>query len=305
MLYIIISGRIRKRKIRKISKYLTKGLNSKSIEHQFVTSLYKGHGIEIARDAVENGANSILVVGGDGSVNDAINGIMTSKSDTDKSKIKIGVIPQGKGNDWGRYWKITKRYKRSINRFLNGETTAVDLGRVTYYRNKEKKEHYFINSVGFGLDCRVVGIVEKLKHYLGSFGLLYFIALLIAIFKHKESKVKAKDDKTTYEENIYTINIANGCYSGGGMKQNPKADPTDGIFDVMIMKKPKLQYITTALTCLFNGTLMLHPAIKSFRTHKVELLGTEYFPFEADGVIVDTFAPVQVDIIPKGIMMVH
>jgi diacylglycerol kinase (ATP) len=267
--------------------------------------LYKGHGIELAKEAIENGAEKILVVGGDGSINDVINGIMTFKQSKDISHIQLGLIPLGTGNDWGRYWKIPKKSKRAVEVFLNGNSTLVDIGCVTYQRNNEKQEHHFINSAGFGLDCNVVIRAEKLKRYIGSHSILYFLSLLFSIFKQKTSNITIKDSKTTYDTKLYTINIGNGCYSGGGMKQNPNADPTDGVFDTMIMKKPTMKYVITAITCLFNGTLLMHPAITTFKSKEIKLEGEEYLSFEADGVVVHAFAPYHITIIPKAIRMIH
>jgi len=305
MLYIIINPKIGKRKLKRFSRYFFKILDDKSIEYKSVASLYKGHGIELAREAIENGAEKILVVGGDGTINDVINGIMIFKHLRDISHIQLGLIPLGTGNDWGRYWKIPKKYKRAIDVFIRGNSSLVDLGCVTYHRNNEKQEHHFINSVGFGLDCSVVITAEKLKQYIGSHSILYFIALLFTMFKHKVKNIVIKDSKATYDTTLYTINIGNGCYSGGGMKQNPNADPTDGVFDSMMMKKPTLHYVITAITCLFNGTLLMHPAITSFKSKKIDLEGDDYLPFEADGVVVHAFAPYQVSIIPHAIQMIH
>ncbi len=69
--------------------------------------------------------------------------------------------------------------------------------------------------------------------------------------------------------NMFTMNAANGCYSGGGMKQNPNAVPYDGLLDVMIARKPTFKDIVTVLPLLFNGKILQHPAISSFRTDKL------------------------------------
>ena len=107
--------------------------------------------------------------------------------------------------------------------FLKGKTQSIDIGKVDYTSESLQQTHYFINSVGLGLDATVVDLAHKLKKVVGSHSFLYTISLLIAVFNYKPNKVNLLYDGNSVDENMFTMSIANGCYSGGGMKQTPKA----------------------------------------------------------------------------------
>jgi diacylglycerol kinase (ATP) len=100
------------------------------------------------------------------------------------------------------------------------------------------------------------------------------------------------------------MNIANGCYSGGGMKQNPHAVPYDGLLDLMMARKPSFKDIITGLPLIFNGKLLEHPVIESFRSQKISLRTQNGRYFEADGITVYYTPPVEVSILPGAIEMV-
>lgn len=306
MLFIIINSKVGKRKIKKICKYLFNILDTRHIEYKHACTQYAGHAVEIARGAVENhDAKQIMIIGGDGTINEVLNGIMTSGI-VDTSKIEIGLVPQGTANDWGQYWGLTPNYRKSIQTFLNGNITGIDIGCLTYSRNNRRIEHFFINSVGFGLDCKIVEKADKLKILFGRHKILYLIALLIVVFTHRSQKIAIKSDqRSLFSDNLYTMNIANGVYTGGGMKQTPDASPCDGMFDIITMLSPNIHYVLTAITCLFNGTLLQHPAINSYRSSKIEINYDGYLPFEADGIVVHAQAPYTISIMPKAICMIH
>ncbi|GHU73671.1 hypothetical protein FACS189413_18280 [Bacteroidia bacterium] len=292
-----------KKVLRRQLKYLFKTLQERQIafEHRFTQ--YANHASEIARELVENGLKQILVVGGDGTFSEVVNGIFSAKN-VDPKQLKIALIPHGTGNDWGRFWGLTRDYKQSIDVFFNGNTQVIDIGVAEYYRNNELQQHYFANSIGFGLDYRVVHETHHLKYCLGSHSILYFIGLLRAVFTFKLKQITIQTPEMTYSGKVFTMNIGNGCYSGGGMKQNPAAVPTDGFFDAMFAFKPTLKDIVTAIPLVFNGKLTKHTLIKTIHSAEIELQTPDYLPFEADGIEVHAMGPCKVRILPLSIQMV-
>lgn len=153
MLGIIINPKSGKRAFRAQRVYLFRLLRQRHEPFTYRVTQYAGHAIELARELVERGYDEILVLGGDGTLSEAVNGIMTAKTDAaQRSRIQLGLMPRGTGNDWGRYWGLTKDYKESLRRFFEGKGVPVDVGCVSYCRNGVEQKHYFINSVGFGVD---------------------------------------------------------------------------------------------------------------------------------------------------------
>ena len=168
----------------------------------------------------------------------------------------------------------------------------------------EKESHFFINSIGLGLDAAVVNLTHRLKAVLGSHSFLYTLALLGAVFTYKAHKIRIFSDEKNITDKMFTMNVANGCYSGGGMKQNPNALPYDGLMDVMMAKKPTLWDIITAILKLFNGKLLEHPVIESFQTQHLMVQCDKAALMEADGIIVNGFSPFNISILPNAIQMI-
>jgi len=300
---IIINPKSGKRNFRRQQKYLFLTLKHAGIEFDYRLTRFAGHASKIARYFVEKGYRNIMVLGGDGTMSEVINGIFSSNIVVDDS-LKIALIPRGTGNDWARFWGLTTDYKKSIDVFLKGKIQPIDIGKVEYEMEGIKESHYFINSIGLGLDAAVVNLTHRLKEIFGSHSFMYTVALLGAVFTYKPHKVRIFSDEKTLSESMFTMNVANGCYSGGGMKQNPHAVPYDGLLDVMMAKKPTLWDIITAILRLFNGKLLEHPVIESFQTKDLLVQCDKAALMEADGIIVNGFSPFNISIMPNAIKMI-
>ena len=300
---IIINPKSGKKKYRKQRKYLFEMLKSRGVSFEYRITHFAGHASKIARFFVENNYRNIMVLGGDGTVSEVINGVFSAKIDG-SSQLRIALIPRGTGNDWGRFWGLTSDYKKSIDVFLKGKTQLIDIGRVAYVMEGIPENHFFINSLGFGLDAAVVNLTHRLKEIFGSHSIMYSISLLLAVFTYKAHQIILKSSEREIQEGMFTMNIANGCYSGGGMKQTPNALPYDGLLDVMMAKTPRFIDIVTALIALFRGRLLQHSVIKSFQTRSLQIQCDHQVLMEADGIIVNGCSPYQVSILPRAIQMI-
>jgi len=300
---IIINPKSGKKKFRQQRKYLFLALKHAGIEFDYRITRFAGHASKIARYFVEKNYKNIMILGGDGTMSEVINGIFSANIE-ETSSLKFALIPRGTGNDWGRFWGLTRDYNKSIAVFLKGKLQPIDIGKVEYDMEGTKESHFFINSVGLGLDAAVVNLTHRLKAVLGSHSFLYTLALLGAVFTYKAHKVRIFSDERNITNGMFTMNVANGCYSGGGMKQNPNAVPYDGLMDVMMAKKPTLWDIITALLRIFNGKLLEHPVIESFQTQSLLVQCDKSALLEADGIIVNGFSPFKISIIPNAIQMI-
>ncbi|VBB43382.1 conserved hypothetical protein [uncultured Paludibacter sp.] len=300
---VITNPKAGKRKLPAQKKFILTELNKATIPHTFIETEYAGHAIKIARENAEKGFLNFLVLGGDGSISEVINGIFSAEIE-DTSKVKIALIPRGTGNDWGRFWKLKKNDKSSFKIFLEGYSRFIDIGKITLKHQEQTSFRYFINSVGFGLDAKVADLTHTLKHYVGSFSLLYTISLLIAVFRYKSINSRIEINGVPHYINLFTMNIANGPYSGGGIKQNPSALPYDSIFDMMFVEKPTLKDILTVLPHIFNGKITKHKVIQSFKTEKIVLNCDKGTFFETDGLVSKNAQNFEISILPKSIQMV-
>lgn len=300
---IIINPKSGKKKFRKQWEYLFMILKNANILYDYKETKFAGHAIKIAKYYAEQEYKNFLILGGDGTISEVINGIFSANI-KDTSSLKIALIPLGTGNDWGRFWGLTRDYKHSIDVFLKGKLQLIDIGKVDYDMEGDKETHFFINSVGFGLDATVVNITHRLTEIFGSHSFMYTVSLLSAVFTYKSHNVKILYSDKTLQESMFTMNIANGCYSGGGMKQTPDALPYDGLLDVMMAKNPTFFDIIGALRRLFNGKLLEHPVILSFQTESLNVICDDNALIEADGIIVNGMSPYKISVIPNAIQMI-
>ena len=300
---IIINPKSGKKKFRRQWKYLYRTLKNAGVLFDYRVTKFTGHAVKIAKLFAEKEYMNFLVLGGDGTMSEVINGIFIADIENTNT-IKIALIPRGTGNDWGRFWGLTGDYNHSTDVFLKGNIHTIDIGKVIFDLEGETQTHYFINSIGFGLDAAVVNLTHKLKKYVGSHSFLYTVALLGAVFTYKAHKVKIRSNERTIDDYMFTMNVANGCFSGGGMKQSPNALPYDGVLDVMMARKPTFRNIIGALRMLFKGKILEHPVIESFQTKQLVVYCHKIALMEADGIVVNGSSPYTISILPNAIQMI-
>lgn len=296
MLGIIINPKSGKKAFRAQRIYLWKLLRKRHMPFAYRVTKFAGHATELARELVEKGYDEILILGGDGTLSEAINGIMRADLTAEqRAKIQVGIMPRGTGNDWGRYWNLDKRFKESLRRFFEGEGHPIDIGCVTYWRNGIEHHRYFINSVGFGVDPLCCQKAEHLKYYIGSHSINYLFGLIAAIIQHKaQHMILNVDGKQAVDDRLFTMNIGNGPFSGGGIRQNPEADPTDGVFHTMFIKKPTFKQVIAALPKLYNGRLTELPFVYPIVGREIEMIYRKHILFEADGILENIIGPCKI-----------
>ena len=305
MLGIIINPKSGKRAFRRQRIYLWKLLRQRREPFVYRVTKYAEHAIELGRELVERGCDEILVLGGDGTLSEVINGIMRADiPEEQRAKISFGIMPRGTGNDWGRFWGLTKDFKKSLDRFFNGEKQPLDVGCVTYWRNGIVHHRYFINSVGFGVDSLTCQWATTLKYYIGSHHVNYFFALLAALCVHKSQKIELiVDGKTIVNDMLFTMNIGNGPFSGGGIKQNPDADPRDGVFHSIFVQTPTFRQVLKAIPRLFDGRLTNLDFVHSFVGKEVEVNTRKHLMFEADGILENIMGPCRITCLHNALSM--
>ncbi len=305
MLGIIINPKSGKRAFRRQRIYLWKLLRKRREPFVYRVTKYAEHAIELGRELVERGCDEILVLGGDGTLSEVINGIMRADiPEEQRAKISFGIMPRGTGNDWGRFWGLTKDFKKSLDRFFNGEKQPLDVGCITYWRNGIVHHRYFINSVGFGVDSLTCQWATTLKYYIGSHHVNYFFALLAALCVHKSQKIELiVDGKTIVNDMLFTMNIGNGPFSGGGIKQNPDADPRDGVFHSIFVQTPTFRQVLKAIPRLFDGRLTNLDFVHSFVGKEVEVNTRKHLMFEADGILENIMGPCRITCLHNALSM--
>ena len=267
------------------------------LDVDWVWTQYKGHASKIAQECVDNGCLNLLVFGGDGTLNEVVNGVFCSSIEN-KSDVCVALVPYGTGNDWGRFWGIGRNIEQSLGILKKGKEQLVDVGKATL----SGKTSYFLNAIGMGFDAQVLKLASTIKNHFLKGGWIYSLAVFIAVFIHKSIKMSIFcDGKNVLNERVYTISVGNGCYTGGGLKQTPDALPNDGFFHATVVKKLSFKAIVLAVKHLFFGNLLDHPCVESYKTKRIVFKSDKPVEIEADGVQLNAHSDVEVEVIPNAI----
>lgn len=255
------------------------------ISYQFTGG--KGECFSMAKKAVDDGIELVVAVGGDGTINEIVNGIIGSK-------IKLAVIPTGTGNDFVRTVNIPLDPVEAAIVVGTLQTKKIDIGKVG--------ETYFINVAGIGFDAQVAAEVNKgTKLLTGKLAYLWAIVKAIMDFKPAKIEVSYKESKEVWE--VLVLALANARYYGGGMEIAPKASIEDGLLDVvMIESMSRLEFIKS-LPLLLKGEHLSHPKVKVHRWQKFSLAGDSSIHVHADGELLAGL-PFDVEIMPKAMEIV-
>jgi YegS/Rv2252/BmrU family lipid kinase len=264
---------------------------------------HRDHANKLAGDFIGEGYRNIAVVGGDGTMNEVVNGIFLQKH-VPPTTITLGMIPVGTGNDWCRTFGITFDYKEAIQILKTGKTFLQDVGQISYFKNQDLIRRHFINIAGMGYDALVAKKtnISKEKGRGGPLTYLYFVFASLFQYKFIEAVIEV-DDQQVFKGEMFSMNVGICKYNGGGMMQVPDAVPDDGLFDVTLIKKaPKWMVIRHARK-LYDGTLIKLPFIRTYRGQSIRIRSVGKIYLEADGESLG-HSPFVYDILPRSLKVV-
>lgn len=280
------------------------GLFSKEdIPIHAIFTLKKGDAISRTREAVESGFRKIISVGGDGTLNEVVNGIFLQKQCSTKD-ISVGMIPVGTGNDWGRMFGIPLVYEGAVNVIKGKKLMLHDVGIITYFSGDEQKKRYFINIAGLGFEALVVKKTNKQKDKGRSNNAIYFYNLLTSLISYTKANANIIIDGNKTSCKVFSVNVGNGRYCGGGMRQTPDALPDDGLLDITVIKDMGRIEIIRSLKILYDGTILSHPKVDGYRANNLRVETDTLLYAEADGESLG-HTPVEFGIIPAAINIVY
>ncbi len=252
-------------------------------------SEFPGH---LAQAAGEAGDSLLVVVGGDGTVNEVVNGVEGTASE-------IAVLPCGTGQDFGRTHGIPSRFDDAVRVALGGETRTIDLGRVEL---EDGTSRFFANVGSAGMSGAVARRANGMTKALGG-RTTFFYALTREFLAWQNTEVVVGLDGDVRREGpLHDVIVANGRYHGGGMKLAPDAGQDDGLFDVVLIGDvTKLDFLTTAPK-LYSGRYLSHPKVELMRSSSVRIEAREPLPLEVDGEPIGT-TPARFEIVPAALRL--
>lgn len=256
-----------------------------------------GHGIELTKSAVKKGCELIVAVGGDGTINELVNGLY----DVDAlSSVTLGIINTGTGADYIRTLGIPRRYKEACQNLASPKgKVVVDLGIVECMSKGRKEKRLFVNFAGLGFDAEVVRATTEQFKAMGALP-SYLMGLLSTLFSYQNRDVSIVVDGEFGERKICTVLMNHGKYGGGGMLPAPDADPGDGLFDVVIIDDIAKPDLIWSLPRIYKGTHLTHPKVTLMRAREVEIKPAVKMAVQADGELFGE-APASFSVLPAAL----
>ena len=283
---------------RRISTLLAKH----DFNYQAIFTERPRHAIEISKKSIEAGFTKIIVVGGDGTLNEVINGLFL-QSAYPTTSILLGMITVGTGNDWGRMLSIPPDYEQAILTIKKCRTFIQDAGMVTYQVNGTRKDRYFVNIAGLGFDAIVTRKANLLKEKGKGGPLLYFANIFTSLINFRYVNALITIDGQNFENQIFSMNIGIGRYNGGGMMQVPGAVADDGLFDLTVIKKISKPDVILSLRKLYNGKIVEHPKVDTYTGKSIFIDSDSRILLETDGESLG-HTPMEFQIIPKSVQVI-
>jgi YegS/Rv2252/BmrU family lipid kinase len=222
-----------------------------------------------------------VAVGGDGTLNEVVNGIAGRD-------VELATIPLGTGMDFGRTYGLPKKFDDAVRVALEGATRTVDAGRVDY-RTWEgtAAQRWFANVGSVGMSGAVAQRANGMSKALGG-KVTFFYALTRVFFEWENTEVRVTFDGGERRGRMHDVIVANGVWHGGGMMLAPDAEPDDGVFDVVLIGDvSRADFLTTAPK-IYKGRHVAHPKVEVLRSERVVVDADEHLPIELEGEQVGT-----------------
>jgi YegS/Rv2252/BmrU family lipid kinase len=256
-----------------------------------------GHAIELAKSAVSKGYKLVVSVGGDGTINEIVNGLYATG---DLKDIELGFIGTGTGSDYIRTIGVSKHYQESCQHLMDPMKKSVDLGMVEFIGEGQSGKRIFTNFAGIGFDAEVVRATsKKFKNFGGKPA--YLMGLLSTFATYKNREIQMVLDGNKENRKICTVMMSNGKYGGGSMMIAPEADPCDGLFDVMIIGDISKPDLLASLPRIYRGTHLNHPKVTLKRAKYVEIhTSGNNMAIQADGDLMGE-APARFSVLPSAL----
>lgn len=251
-----------------------------NIDYQIKISNRVGNVTELALNGVKEGFNEVVAVGGDGTLIEALNGIVGTDT-------KLGIIPAGTGNDFVRSIGVEREFLAALNVVIEGKYELIDVGEVN--------DRFFLNVVSFGIDGEVVKTMEKIKNMITG-PAAYYVSSIKAISTYKAVKMSINIDGKEYHRKAYLVAIGNGKYFGGGMKITPNANVNSGEFEVCIINNISRVGLMRLLSKASTGNHISEKGVEVFRGKEITIRAIEdHLAVNADGNLVGP-APAKISV---------
>ncbi len=294
-----VSGRGRAARLR---SRVERALNNSSLDFNLVQSERPLHAIELAAQASRDGYDTIISAGGDGTLNEIVNGLMRARAEGFPVPA-LGVIGVGTGNDFAASLNLPGKIEEAVSAIKGNLRRRIDIGLLKGCGVPDGR--YFANCVGVGFDAAGGVLAEKITWTRGL--LAYLIAALQNIFLYyKAPTLKIQLDSEIINMPSLLVSIMNGTRIGGGFHTAPDAKPDDGLFDLCIAEEVSRPRMLTLLPHFLKGTQATQPEIAMKRSRHISLTATKgVMPVQVDGeILADACRELSIEILPAQLEVI-
>ena len=274
-----------------------KCLKENGLNFKVCITSHQGEAVELAQNAADNGAELIVSVGGDGTVNEIVNGIMKSKNDP-----SLGIIPLGWANDFIKSTDIPSDIIEACKIIIKGKTKKIDVGLIN-------GQTYFANICGVGFDAEVALLANQMKSKHPNLRILSAFVYVFATVKKLLSpfsyhNVKIKFDGQEIQSKILFIAISNGKFYGGRFKITPEAILDDGLLEICLVEEiGRFKYLSI-IPKAFKGTHSSVKGINFYRAKEVVIQSSETILAQVSGEVIEGQKEFTITLLPKSLKLI-
>ncbi len=260
-------------------------LKENGIDYDFVQSESTQSVERLVKMMINNGYKTIVIVGGDSALNDAVNCLMQTDA-AERNEVALGVVPNGLMNDFARFWGFKEdNVEQTVAWLKKRRVRKIDLGCIRYKNNRDEDCHrYFLNCVNIGFIAAIMNLRRQTRHFFGSRTLSFLFSFVLLVFQRLEYKMHLKINSDEIKRGVMTVCIGNSL----GYGQTPNAVPYNGLLDVSVVYHPGMTQLFEGIYLFLRGKFLNHRSVHPYRTRKVSVLEARKALVGVDGRLLKT-----------------
>lgn len=283
---------------------ISKLLRDNDIRCESVFTEHKHHATELTVSAINEGYRHIIVVGGDGTLHEVVNGLFIQKC-VEPAEVTIALISVGTGNDWIRMYGLPKQYSAVIRAIKEGYTFLQDVAAVEYEESRVRQTRYMANVAGVGFDAAVIKRGQNMNIGGKKRGAGFYIRALVGtFFGYKPTGVKIwVNDRLMYNNLLFSLATGVGKFNGGGIQQLPISVADDGLLDVTLIRPIHWWHIVFRLRRFFNGEIYSIGHVQHFQGSKIRIESSPEIDLEIDGELLGG-TPIEMRVLHRAVKVI-
>lgn len=264
---------------------LQEELDARNIKYDFVQSENSDSVERLVTMLIHNGYKTIVIVGGDSALNDAVNCLMHEEKQV-REQVALGLIPNGVLNDFARFWGFAvDNDGQTVDWLAQHRVRKIDLGCLHYKDKQDNVNHrYFLNCVNIGTTADIMNLRQQTRRIFGSKMLSFISSIIVKIFHRKDYKMRLRVNSEVIERRLMTVCVGNAR----GYGQTPSAVPYNGMLDITVVYDPQMLQLFSGLWLLISGRFLNHNSVHPYRTREFVVEEAKKAMVGIDGRLINT-----------------